>query len=249
MPIWTNEYLNRITLEAEVEIAKAVPCIIDRLSIPVEQGIPSYILPEYVTNVRKILWKGSRLDPMSYGEFADWIYTLSSTQGAAFNPRAFSKSFHLGDIVGGTPMSKPMRYFYSNFGENAITFNPNVHEDVAAVGSNLFSSAIGNSVIIEFYRAPDGVNFKIPHYIRRRTIKNYVLWKAFLKEGNGQNIQASEYYRGRFEICLGKARAIIERIYTSTANRRTQQSIDNGYKVARPVLPWNYGTVVEDDYD
>lgn len=303
MPLWTTAYLERISLDAEIEIARETRCIIDRLSIAVTQGQPSYLLPEYIQDIRKVLWRGNRLDPVGQIEYAEWIYDIGTiipgtpgdgggdggdggnggdggggggtTISGIFDGTIFSDAFVIDQfipdpnppdppdpeppdpeppkppviITAETPIAKPWRYFYSTFGENVIHFNPNVNENIDADQNDLWGAAIPDRVIIEFYRVPDGINYKIPNYIRRRTIKSYVLWKSFAREGNGQNLNAAEFHRKRYEIQLLKAKRIINGVYAAAVNYREPYSVPGSCKLtpARPVLPWNYGIPAEDD--
>jgi len=265
--LWTNEYLARISLDAEIEIARETESIIDRLSLSTISGTSQYQLPEYVQNIRKILWKGFRLDPAAQIDYENWIWNLggSSIIGGAFEPSAFSSGFEIGSSSDSNsnsrPVGRPFQYFYSTFGENVVIFNPGINETIASVPDNLWGSEIGNSVIIEFYRVPDGTSFKIPHYIRRRTIKSYVMWKSFEKEGPGQNLQAAEYYRNRYQIQLLKAKRIVNGVYSAAVIHRESSGCNSfceddygyqgPYKKPRPVLPSNYGIPAGDfcDYE
>lgn len=281
MPIWSTEYLNRLTLEAEIEIAKKVPCIVERYSLIVEAGTSEYQLPLYINNIKKILYKGNRLEPVSHNEFSNWIYTFDSKSLGAFHKNSFNNNaFHVFEIDSidintlgafeiegfqgtaffvfenlspqvdelniNTSQGIPTRYFYSKMGENVIRLNPSPNENIEIFDS-LYSTNIANSVIIEYYAIPDGITVKIPEYIRKRTIKSYVLWKAFLKEGIGQNLQASEFHKQRYEIQLLRAERIIKNIYSAQLNSRESELYRYGKMPARPVLPANYGIVVEDE--
>lgn len=254
--LWTNEYLADLALEAEIEIAKKLPCIIDRYSLSVEIGIAEYQLPEYVTNIRRVFWKGTRLDPVSHLEIDDWVFTWEQSTFGAFTEVNYQETaFDIDDIIGATPMGKPTRYFYSKLGENVIRLNPTPNENVGVFDA-LYGANIPNAVIVEFYREPDGVNWKLPEYIRRRTIKSYVMWKAFAREGDGQNLSASQYWQGRYAVNLERANKIILHLHSSLIQAREPNHLSHGgfdeygyqgpYVPARPVLPPNYGITVED---
>jgi hypothetical protein len=261
--LWSNEYLARLAFDAETEIANETKCIIDRISISTALHVSEYQLPQYVFNVRKVYWKGFRLDPISGYTVPETAYDIITWKSAGFNPSAFSPAFLTGysDITStfgaGVKGGKPIEYFYAGFGENIIKINPSANEVLQRYEDGLWSNNIENSLIIEFYRFPDGENWKIPQYFRRRTIKAYVLWKAFAKEGDGQNLDASQYWEKRYHLLLGRAKIITDNIYKIyTYSRKPGNDIycgnnfDYGYQgptiPPRPILPSNYGITVED---
>lgn len=250
--LWSTQYLSELALEAEIEIAKEVPAIIDRYSLAIEAGISEYELPDYITNITRVFWKGMRLDPVSHLEIGNWIYVWDkSTFGPFAQPPYQDSAFDIDNIIGATPQGKPYRYFYSKLGENVIKFNPAPNESVAEF-DDLYKVNIPNAVIIEFYRQPDGVTWKLPKYIRRRTIKAYVMWKAYACEGDGQDLSASQYFHGRYLVNLARAKKIIGNINSAIINSRDLNSTDyyrsdndygyqGSYRKARPVLPSNFG--------
>lgn len=255
MLIWSTDYLNRIALEAETEIAKELNCIIDRYSLAVEQYLSEYPLPSFITNIRRVIWKGFRLDPVSHVNSPYYSIPIETySEDDVFDVTIFQEdTFDSGAITisNGAAGGRPLSYFYSGFGENIIKFNGPANETIGFY-SNLWSSDIPNAVIVEFYRTPDGLNWKIPHYIRRRTIKNYVLWKAFAKEGPGQNLNASAYFETRYLITLEKARSIINNIYRTVNTERgpsDRKEISREFLKRRGPRPWNYGIVVGDYED
>ena len=247
--LWTNQYLDQLALEAEIFIAEDTKCIIRRISIPVYRDIVEYQLPDYVNNIRRVFYKGLRLNPIK-GSGLEWIN--ESVEDGAFAGHAFSDAYYIDGISSingsnGRSGSKPFEYYYSTFGENVIRFDPGIDQDIIEYSDGLYDTNIANAVIIEFYSVADGVNFKIPDYIRRRTIKSYVLYKAFAKEGDGQNLQASEYWKGRYDLLLNRARSILNGVYSSCIYSRIDQNPRYKNLPARPVLPDNYGIIVEDD--
>lgn len=245
--IWTSEYLSALAIEAEIRIAEEIPCIYDRLSISIIAGIAGYQLPEYVANIIKITYQGIRLDPISQYEYPDWIHTLDDSVEGAFEETAFTDAFLIDGILAGRPQGKPERYFYSTFGENKIEFNPTPNENLAVLAGDIWNQGIADGVVVEFYRVPDGINWKLPHYIRRRTIKSYVMWKAFAKEGDGQNLKAAKYWEVKYLQLLQRAKLIIGRIHQAETRSRSDAVQYQKGIIARPKLPWNWNTVTVED--
>jgi len=251
--IWSNEFLNRVALEAEIEIAKQVPCIIDRYSSAVGLHQSEILLPDYVNNIRRVFWRGERLIPYSGLSVPDWNYDQETYQNGAFEHTAFTSAFHIGGLVQTGSWGKPHSYFYSHFGENVMRLNPSSNEELPQYTNGLFDTNIGNGLIIEFYRVPDGVNWRIPEYFRRRTIRAYVLWKAYAKEGDGQNIKASDYFKARYTLYLARAQKLIENLTDAVEKARPPQNVHatREFIKRRGPLPANYGIPVssEEWYD
>lgn len=269
--LWTTEYLNRLAVEAESNIAQETKAITDRISLPTEEFQAEFLLPEYVFNVKKVYWKGERLTPISSLGIDSGYSVLQWTDGA-FEPTAFTASYLLGamtqiNIMGSIASGgKPFEYFYYGFGENKIRLNPGSNERLDKYNDGLWNEVnLKKTLVVEFYRYPDGANFQIPGYIRRRTIKAYVMAKAYAKEGPGQSIKAARYFEQRYAFLLNRAKRVVDRINhafnkvapmevcgaeESINGRRYNFEGDYGYQgcgnKARPVLPSNYGIVVDD---
>jgi hypothetical protein len=269
--IWTKEYLDRVQREGEEEIARETKCLIDRISLTTSIDQFEFTLPDYVIDVRKVYWKGIRLNPVSGMEFQIAGYDIRTWQEGSFNGEAFTDAFNLGifkvDHISGYSGSggRPYDYFYYGFGENIIRLYPGSNENLIAYPDGLWSNNLGQALIVEFYRTADGEVWKIPDYFRRRTIKSYVLWKAFSQEGAGQNLKAAQYYKARYLLLLARAKTLVNNVHRSykrvapseeynAEENRTGRYYnfegDYGYQgkgnVARPVLPSNFGIVVED---
>lgn len=268
--LWTNEYLTRLESEAEAEISRELECCIDRISLSTTVGQSEYLLPDYVFNVKKVYWRGKRLEPTCTKLLGDFSYDMHDYGPGAFSRTGFTDAFHIGfdnstNIPSGSSFGgEPVFYFYYGFGENVIKLDPPADELLNSYPDGLWSGKIKDSLIVEFYRFADGTQFKLPNYLRRRTIKSYVLWKAFLRESDGQNLNASEFHHQRYLVNLTRAKRLVDGVYRAKINvapayaaegytypgRRYNFDGDYGYqgryKEPRPVLPYNYGIVVED---
>lgn len=247
--IWTPEYLAQLELEAELQIAEELKCIYDRVSLNITSGEAVYQLPEYVSDIIKITWLGIRLDPIPQIEYPDWAWNLETSIEGAFEAEAFTDAYNIGQTVASTPQGKPERYFFSTFGENKILFHPTPNENLVALTGDLWNTNLDKGVIIEFYRTPLSPNFELPKYIRRRTIKAYVLWKAFTREGDGQNLKAAKYWANKYIIQLARAKQIIDRINSVQIRSRSDATQYTSGRIARPKLPWNWQTVKVSDWD
>lgn len=178
MPIWSEVDINRFSQEAEDTFLTMTHCVIDRLSLYIEPGINEYVIPDYVVRIRRITWKGDKIDPLPHRIFRDW---------RAFNGMT----------------AKPDWYVFNNIGSQKIRFYPTPNEEVASsveTPNKLYSSEISKRVIIEFSRTSDYTTMRIPEYLRRRLIKSYVMMKCFSMENTGQNIQVSQYFSNKWKL-------------------------------------------------
>lgn len=181
MPTWDDDYLIRLTQEAEKEISRALNPIWSRYPIEITAGTATYTLPDYVRGITNVKWKGISLDPLYQSEVIKHI-----------DPKYF------------TNRGQVRWYLRSPENFQIIRFVSVPNEDITADPQNddLFNSGIiANRVIVSFYREPDtsGNLLSLPDYISRRIVKNYVLYRAYKKEGHGQHIQASIYYKQKYD--------------------------------------------------
>src|SRR5262245_17600717 len=63
--LWSDSYIEQIAEEAENHIATEVNCIVDRFPIESFDGIPVYTIPIPVIGIRRITWRGEKIDPIT----------------------------------------------------------------------------------------------------------------------------------------------------------------------------------------
>lgn len=193
MPTWDNEYLQRLTQEAEKEISRALNPIWDRYAIPIVAGTATYTLPDYVRGITNIKWKGISIDPLYQSEVIKSIdHNYFTTRG---NVRWYLRS-------------------PENFQIIRFVMVPNENITTDPVSDDLFNSdTIRDRVIVSFHREPDtsGDLLSLPDYVARRLVKNYVLYRAYKKEGTGQHIEAALYYKRKYDQQLRYYRELIGR--------------------------------------
>lgn len=170
MSLFTSEQINRYTLQAEQLFTDEYRCITDRIAIEIVSGTSLYILPDNVLDIRRITYRGVKIDPVSHRDMREYLDGLDSS---------------------GTPTN----YIYNNVGQTTIKLFPTPVETLGTIQSDLFNPEIVRvQCICEFWTVADGIGYKLPEYIRRRLLKPYVLKSLFLAEGKGQNIKASKYW-------------------------------------------------------
>lgn len=220
MPIWSDEYLNYLLTRGEIEFSQKVPSIFTRFSLAVTAGTSVYdISSNNLVNILRVTWKGESLE--SY-EHASEIY-----RNRWFKPQEQADQ------------GKPQFYLSYEYGFGKIKFHSNPNETIAADDTNIFGSDIENRVIISGYclADPTGEVYRIPEYVRRRFGKYYAMEKAYLREGPGQDLQASQYFGAKYKLVLGYFQKIVTTIPSSIRIEMGPRSIADARKVPRPSLP------------
>lgn len=217
MPIFSTEQLNRYTLAAEQEFANEFKCIIDRVALPIVSGTFLYELDDNIIDIRRITYRGIKIDPASHRNLRESFGGFSSS-------------------ASGTPTD----YIYNNVGQMTIKLFPTPAETLSSSQENLFTpDVIREQCIVEFYTTADGIDYRIPEYVRRRLLKAYVLRQAFLAEGKGQNIKTSKYWNAKWEYLKELyGNQIQDQLNTP---RRLMMGGSSGMRhyLARPQLPIN----------
>lgn len=223
--IFSESYLQRLLFEAERDAVNRVDFLFDRFSLLVTAGISTYELPRFFRKMKRVTWRGQKVDPITWQELA---------------------SLAPSNFVPGYEYSTGVPKYYSLHPNNvrSIRFFPTPNENLPAIQLGLEGPAIADCCIISCYRGPEEAEvtkWQLPPYIQRRTTKAYAAWKAFAREGKGQNLAASEYYGDKLSWLYDWFSRINDGSYVS---RRPRLLAENGdkCKVARPVLPPNFGT-------
>lgn len=223
MPIWSDSFLQDLRDRAEIELSTEVPCIFKRFSLTVTQGVAQYELPEEVITIRRITWKGKKVFPTTHQE-----------QDASFNQLEYNSS----------RTGTPDLYIQLKYGRNQLVFYPTPSESITADDTDLDTiEGIQRRVVISAYVPSDLNSYRIPEYMRRRLVKQYVNYKAYLKEDQGMRVSAAEYFRQKWERAKEQLRTAKGGLYRGTIHQ--MGSIALTRKVpARPSLPSNFGRKV-----
>lgn len=193
MPIWSDSYIQQLINDGETDIVSKVTPIFERDSLAVTSGTGTYSIPDYIIKIIQVTWKGDVLENLAPDDFRILDQKYRSTTG------------------------KPIGYSWSQDGIKTIRFFPVCNETIGADDTNIYGSDIANRVIISYFRSPDTSqsDLQIPPYMGRRAIKPYVLWKAFKKEGIGQNIAASDYYEKKYRNQIDLYNMIKRKYYSA----------------------------------
>lgn len=227
--LWTDAYLEQIVGDGIYDIVDKVDCIFHRFFLQTFENTSLYTLPDYVKGIRRVTWRGVKLEAVSWLEME-----LLTRQTAVLNS---STSF---EVSSGRPQ------FYALHPSNIrnIQFYPRPSESFDATGDPFSPTVFEPKCTISCFRTPvEGSDkFDLPRYIARRTVKAYTLWKAFGKEGKGQDLTASAYYAKKYQFLISQFSSINNQVFM--AKRRElgsdNDSSDRSRRPAKPTLPANF---------
>ena len=228
MPIiWSESYLTELLNEAERYISTKLDVYWDREALAITAGKSTYSLPVYVKKITRVTWKGKGLIPIAFDEVNALGYN-----SAVINDTTKEEY----------PSSEPRFYTLHPTNITVIRFLPTPNETIVPLGTEDFMGAdIASHVIYSFYRSSDLSSHILPSYVSRRFKKAYALYRAFLKEGKGQNMAASKYYKQKFELLLGYFEKINSQSYVSMRPALSGDSMRSfGGPPPPPQLPWRY---------
>lgn len=219
---FTDNQISNWAKQYEREVAARYDLIVDRVSLGVTAFVNEYQLPNYVTNIRSVLWLGKEL-----------------------HAKGFRASVITGDTPFQTAGSVPFEYVFSGKGQRVLKFYPSPNLTVAYNAGDLWTpQADETSIIVEFWRTPDYISQPskvLPDWLRQYLLKDYVCSRAFNAEGPQQDLRAAAYYEGRLEEGLNYVELIKENMHASQVNVLYDRKMLGRRKPGRPVLPPNFG--------
>lgn len=226
--IWSEEYLDRLLSDAENRLASDFDLHFTKHALTIESGRSTYSLDVNIKKVLFITWRGRKVDPMQFTEI----------NSLGFNTAVVNETDKIEYSTG-----EPRFYAVHPTNSGVIRFIPTPNEDFTPDGTeDLYdSTVISEQCIVTCYRFGDSTSeeFALPAYLGRRYTRYYALFKAFSKEGKGQNLVAAKYYKEKMAAQYEILRAINANTYVS---RRFQLSGASDYPkiIGRPQLPSNY---------
>lgn len=229
MPIWTEDQVNQYIADAPSSINNDLPCLFHRFYVAVTEDEAVLVLPAKVKTVTKVSWKAKTLQHIGW---LDMEALMQTSDG-------------INDIYSS---SEPQYYSEHPSKVNVIILYPTPNESLDDTEDATHDpyKPIKNEerLTIQCWRHPeDGVEeATLPSYILRRLVKAYVLWKAFAKEGKGQDFKASNYYATKYKYLIDNFKKINAGVYVSKRYALQGNTTRSG-KPARPVLPSNFEKV------
>lgn len=224
MPLWSSTQIIRFSQEGENDFVDEYPCILTRLSLPVVQNQAVYTLPDTVRSIRRITWKGDKMDPLGQRNMRE----------------VFSYA---------TQVGKPYWYIFNNVGANNVQFFPIPDQTINPSGKDLYSDAIKTDVIVEFFVMPDFAQYVVPAYFRRRLLKGYVLKSCFSVEGQGQNLKNRDYHTQRWKTLKQRYGTFLDEIHNKSRKLCLNGITSSQFFPSQPVLPVSrFGIGIDDGY-
>lgn len=229
--IWSDTYLNQVLTDAAHDIVSQVNCLFHRFYLETTSGTPVYTLPDKVKGIKRITWRGKELTPLS------WMELEALAPGNAF--------ISVGVNTDGTA-SVPQFYALHPTNILDIKFYPTPNESLSSTGGDPFSPTPNEErCTISCWRAIDDSipEATLPGYVNRRTRKAFALWRAYGKEGIGQNSKASMYYQKRYKLLIDLFRKINGGTFACIRYAFDEGLPPMGRRPAKPVLPPNFEQV------
>lgn len=224
MSTFTDPQISAWSFRYEAELCAKYDLIADRISLPIVSGRNEYQIPNYVSNIRSVLYLGKE------------IYAKGGRSSVITNDTP-------GETAGGTPFE----YVYSNKGLRVLKFFPTPMDNIALYTQDLWTPAADQAaVIVEFYRTSTAANpigpLNLPPWLRQYLLKDYVCWKSAMVEGKGQDSRMANYYQKRLDDHAEYIRRIkgnMNRMQHAVLSSDPSQT--GRRKPGRPVLPPNFG--------
>lgn len=219
---WANQY--------EREVLSKYNLVVDRYSLATTAGVNEYELPNYITDIRMVLYLGKGL----------W-------------PKGFQQSVFTGDTPFNTATNAPYEYTINGKGLRVIKFFPSPDQTIATyvpggdpnnLSGTLFDPAAdAAAVILEFYRTPSvsDATLRLPTWLRRWVLKDNICAKAMGVEGPTQDLRGSQYYENKLiqnEQLFMKINKNMTQCYPHILNDRPRRAMR---KPGHPILPPNFG--------
>ena len=224
MSVWTTDQINRFSLDGEQNFAQEYKCLINRFALSIINGTSQYTLPTEAYSIRRVTYKGTKLDPWTHRQYRDFGMVSSN--------------------------ATPTNYIFNNLGQQVIKLYPTPIETITATQTNLFTpSVILTQCIVEYYVIPDGTSIQLPTYMLRRLLKAFILSQCFSIEGKGQNLKAAAYWESKWNYLKSSYGEELETIL-NRPRKLVSNPIINSYRRIPPtgVLPPNMqGTSVDAD--
>jgi hypothetical protein len=248
--LWTSAQIERWAAEAERTLTEAFPTAVERISIPVQNGVPLYEIPTNSLGIVQITYRGEVLVPLSQAQsrelFPDYvIQDYNAANAGAFVTVGFSSTgFAVDDATGystyGGTTSRPEFWGFSGYEENTIQLFPTPNETLPATASaRLWDTEIPNRCILEYRVIPGATDDLRPVYrLIRMIIRDYVLARAFSIEGKGQQLDVAQHCEKRFQLKLQLYTSMMTGVYVSNNSRMAAQE----HAVRWPRTP-NFGNI------
>jgi hypothetical protein len=210
--------------EAETAICADYSFIIDRYVLPIVTNEYLYELPDYVSNIRRITYRGRKLNPYSGTE-----QILSGS-----TPQRYSQG-------------EPREYIYNFLGRKTIRFFPTPAETIAGTGDGWSGSVIREKCVVEFFRTPDTSDEykRLPEWLRTQMCEDYAILQLAKMDNAGYDLKTIQRFSAKWNQTKENIAKIKSLLFRSSPKSFVIASELVRQRPARPQLPWNFGRIVE----
>lgn len=228
--IWTDAYLTKLAEDAAGAVVLEVDLLFHRFYLAVTDGLSTYTLDEKVNKILKISWKGKILQPLMWEDAC----------------LMFPGKFFVDGSTNDETIGEPRYYIQHPTNRRDIRLFPAPNETLSAAGGDPYSPVVGESrctITCWRFSDTDVAEASLPDWIDQRIRKSYVLWRAFQKEGPGQDLKAASYYSTKFKFMLEVLKQVNSHIFVTKRHILEPTRSMQGSKPARPQLPSNFERV------
>lgn len=227
MSIWTDAVLDQYTEDGLQDINSQVPCIFSKFYLTTVVGQSVYTLNESVRSITRVTWRGRQLFPLSWEE-------LQAMTPATVVVTGSGSSDTIEGVIG-----RPMWYALHPTNVKDIRLYPTPDEAFINTGDPYSQISNEARCCITVMSRIDSTNplLSLPIYVARRTMKAYVLWKCFEKEGKGQDLKAAAFYKKRYSFLISQFKSINEGCFISKKYQLEDSMSLENRRFPRPMLP------------
>lgn len=221
--IWTAAELQRYCKVAYRLLMRETRMLFEQAYVNDQAAVSDYKIPTNAFEIIRATWNAKPLRLLSEGR-------VQEKDGR----------YQEDDRTGSEP--------YAIFGSGVDTFRkwPVPAESASNSGPSYPTTDVVNNTRVEFHSyGPDldSSPFELPEYMVR-SIRHYILWKAYAKKGKGSNKALAKHYMQRWgidlELYIKRVRTVGSvRVGTVGGARRMKRR-----GPASPRLPWEYGRIV-----
>jgi len=223
--IWSDAELLQWISQAEMEITQRLSIYWIKFPLALYAGQGLYDMPENLKGITRLTYRSTPVEMITQYQMATLVPTYRNQQSRVLYASLQFEGYYT------------LRLFCTPYEDlPALSQGNDIYTDKNLLNEFQISAYFYSSETTPYIITPD--------YLARRTIRYYVMWKAFSIEGNGQDINVAGYYRQKFEEQMAKNTVFYDKIYASKERQLQPQFLNVKRRVARPVLPPNYGPIV-----
>jgi hypothetical protein len=240
MANWSSATISGLLTEGHKIIAEELGCLNERISLEISSNQLTYTLPSDCIGINRVTWLGLPLEGITFNEAVKFFkdgFNFNSSFGA-FEEASFTTAFAIRGLTGGSVITGvPSFFVYTSLGLNEISFFPCSSASIAQLTGNLdLGTKIQTGVVVEYTQKATGLE----EWMIKPLVNYYVLKRAFLMEGPGQDFNAASNYSALYEEKLVEIKLYLAEVNSSVDKQFAPTSLTNAYTLPMVRLPSNY---------